>query len=73
MAIFTQYGTEVEIRYRCNDTIDPIDPYVHAFPLEDQDANPYIVNAWQLKADDGAKEIADAIKNLPLANCVGKH
>ena len=70
MSIYTPYGTEVEIRYRCNDTIDL---YVHAFPLEDQDANPYIVNAWQLKADDGTKEIADAIKNLPLANCVGKH
>lgn len=70
MSIYTRYGTEVEIRYRCNDTIDP---YVHAFPLEDQDTNPYIVNAWQLRADNGAQEIAEALRALPFANCVGKH
>lgn len=73
MAIYTRYGSQVEVRYACDDY--EASGYVHAFCVEPgrQDEPAYVLIPCDLIADGGIAELWAACENLPRANCTGQH
>lgn len=73
MAIYTRFGAEVEIRYRCDDYETADDPCVHFAYIERPNDDLRTVPIWELRADGGAVEITEAAEAAPFAHCTGKH
>lgn len=76
MAIFTKFGDEVEIRYRCDDFDERGDSgtlFVHIAYVSEPNADLDTVPTWELRADGGINTIMDAANAAPIAHCTGKH
>ena len=71
MAIYTRMGSEVEIRYRCDDFADT--QSVHIAFMEDLNGNLITTYVHELRADNGLGEILNAADSRPIAHCTGKH
>lgn len=74
--IRTRFGSEVEIRYRCDDYSEDNDDgtlFVHAFYVEHPKMDPLIIPTWELRAKGGANYIAKVAAAAPIAHCTGKH
>lgn len=72
MAIYTRFGREVEIRYRCDDfDIEREVGWVHVFDAQDQGVD--TVPVWELRADGGINTIMEAALAAPVAHCTGQH
>lgn len=76
LAIYTRFGTPVEIRYRCDDFDEMNDDgtlFVHVWDLEEPNADPMVVPTWELRAEGGINAIMEAANAAPIAHCTGKH
>ena len=77
MAIRTRFGSEVEIRYRCDDFEEMEEAgeagCVHAFFTKDQNRHPYVSPTYEFRADGGWAEIEAAIAAARPAGCREQH
>ena len=76
MAIYSKFGDEVEIRYRCDDFDEMGDSgtvFVHIAYMDDLNGDLATVPTWELRADGGINTIMEAANAAPIAHCTGKH